>query len=318
MPLELLEDDELAKQFRIEYGGGCENLLLEQKDLWHCVCGAVNRQEEGNCHKCGKALSELQAIDMEGLRVKKDERLARERAEAEVARKEAEIAVAKTKKIGMISAIAVTILVVVVVAANAITGMVKENNAYKDALALMDGGQYEEAIAVFQTTEGYKDSVAQIAICHYSAAEEALVNGDATHAAMHFGAADYSDSKARSMELWNEIAVRETISAGWAHTVGLKSDGTVVAVGDNEDGQCNVSGWTDIVAISAGGHHTVGLNSDGTVVAVGSNKYGQCDVSDWTDIVAISVGFGRTFGLKADGTMVAAQMWFLTNGRISC
>ena len=40
----------------------------------------------------------------------------------------------------------------------------------------------------------------------------------------------------------------------------------------------------DIVEIAAGSHHTVGLKSDGTVVAVGLNNYGQCDVTDWTDI----------------------------------
>lgn len=33
--------------------------------------------------------------------------------------------------------------------------------------------------------------------------------------------------------------------------------------------------------ITAGSHHTIGLKSDGTVVAVGDNEYGQCDVSDW-------------------------------------
>jgi alpha-tubulin suppressor-like RCC1 family protein len=32
------------------------------------------------------------------------------------------------------------------------------------------------------------------------------------------------------------------IAAGWDYTVGVKSDGTVVAVGDNEVGQCNVGG----------------------------------------------------------------------------
>ena len=58
----------------------------------------------------------------------------------------------------------------------------------------------------------------------------------------------------------------------------------VVATGENEDGQCDVSGWRDIVAVSAGFGHTVGLKSDGTVVAAGKNEYGQCDVSDWTDI----------------------------------
>ena len=36
------------------------------------------------------------------------------------------------------------------------------------------------------------------------------------------------------------------ISCGESHTVGLKADGSIVAVGDNESGQCNVSGWKDI------------------------------------------------------------------------
>ena len=71
------------------------------------------------------------------------------------------------------------------------------------------------------------------------------------------------------------------ISADGYRTVGLKKDGTVVAIGYNDDGQCNVSGWKDIVAISAGYYHTVGLKKDGTVVAVGLNDYGQCDVDVW-------------------------------------
>jgi alpha-tubulin suppressor-like RCC1 family protein len=33
------------------------------------------------------------------------------------------------------------------------------------------------------------------------------------------------------------------VAAGECHTVGLKSDGTVVAVGGNDDGQCDVGGW---------------------------------------------------------------------------
>ena len=74
------------------------------------------------------------------------------------------------------------------------------------------------------------------------------------------------------------------VSAVCVHTVGLKSDGTAVAVGYNYEGPCSVSAWTDIVAVSAGYAYTVGLKSDGTVVAVGSNNHSQCDVSDWTNI----------------------------------
>lgn len=96
-----------------------------------------------------------------------------------------------------------------------------------------------------------------------------------------------------------------SVEAGGLHTVGLKGDGTAVAVGYNDDGQCDISGWSDLVSVSAGHHHTVGLKSDGTVVAVGANTYGQCNVSGWTDIVAISAGWDHTVGLKADGTVVA-------------
>ena len=97
-----------------------------------------------------------------------------------------------------------------------------------------------------------------------------------------------------------------TISAGRATTAGLKNDGTVLAVGNNENGQCNILDWADIVAVSAGSSHTVGLKPDGTVVAVGSNAYGQCDISDWTDIIAVAAGGNHTVGLCLDGTVVAA------------
>ena len=58
----------------------------------------------------------------------------------------------------------------------------------------------------------------------------------------------------------------------------------MVAAGSNEYGQCDVEEWTDIAAVAAGGWHTVGLKSDGTVVAAGSNGDGQCDVEEWRNI----------------------------------
>ncbi len=99
--------------------------------------------------------------------------------------------------------------------------------------------------------------------------------------------------------------VKNIISARGSHTVGVNSDGTVVADGDNGCGQCNVSDWTEIVAVSAGGHHTAGLKKDGTVVAVGKNEEGQCDVKSWRNIVSVSAGGHHTVGLKKDGTVVA-------------
>ena len=140
----------------------------------------------------------------------------------------------------------------------------------------------------------------------YKNAQEYEQNGEIAKAAIAYEkVGNFMDAHEKSFALWDEAAVRETISAGAHHTVGLKSDGTVVAVGVTYSGQCDVSEWTDIVAISAGASHTVGLKSDGTVVAVGDNEVGQCDVSEWTDIVAISAGSSHTVGLKSDGTVVA-------------
>jgi alpha-tubulin suppressor-like RCC1 family protein len=58
------------------------------------------------------------------------------------------------------------------------------------------------------------------------------------------------------------LAVQPQVAAGEAHTIGVKSDGTVVAVGANSGGQINVGSWTDIVDVAAGGVHTVGVKSD--------------------------------------------------------
>ena len=75
------------------------------------------------------------------------------------------------------------------------------------------------------------------------------------------------------------------VSAGSSHTLGLKTDGTVVAAGFNANGQCDVSDWQDIIAVSAGESHTIGLRQDGAVVAAGSNYYNQCGVSTWKNII---------------------------------
>ena len=98
------------------------------------------------------------------------------------------------------------------------------------------------------------------------------------------------------------------IAAGGFHTVGVKEDGRVIAIGDNGRGQCKVSDWNDITAVAAAGGalgYTVGLKSDRNAVAVGFAKKGQCDVSSWRDIIAVSAGWDHTVGLKANRTVVA-------------
>jgi len=100
---------------------------------------------------------------------------------------------------------------------------------------------------------------------------------------------------------------RGCISAGSTHTVGLRKDSTVVAVGENDDGQCDVESWRDIVAIFASDCHTVGLRLNGTVVAVGGSSYYFYDISDvekWRDIHTIAVGLVHVVGIKKSNTVV--------------
>ena len=92
------------------------------------------------------------------------------------------------------------------------------------------------------------------------------------------------------------------------YTVGIKSNGTVVAVGNNNYGSCNVSAWGSIVSVACGDYHTAGLLSDGRCVAVGVQSgydWGQRNVTGWRNIVAVACGSGHTVGLKSDGTVVA-------------
>ena len=42
------------------------------------------------------------------------------------------------------------------------------------------------------------------------------------------------------------------IAAGVGHTVAVKNDGSVVATGRNDYGQCNVESWQNIISVAAG------------------------------------------------------------------
>jgi Regulator of Chromosome Condensation (RCC1) repeat protein len=101
------------------------------------------------------------------------------------------------------------------------------------------------------------------------------------------------------------LAVQPMVAAGCFHTVGLKSDGTVVAAGGDGSGECDVSSWTKIVQVASSDAATVGVKSDGTVVAVGWNIEGRLNVDSWTGIVQVATTWGHTVGLKSDGTVVA-------------
>jgi murein DD-endopeptidase MepM/ murein hydrolase activator NlpD len=82
---------------------------------------------------------------------------------------------------------------------------------------------------------------------------------------------------------------------------------SVVAWGRNEFDLGNVpSPNTRFVDVAGGYAHSLGLKTDGSIVAWGANNFGQTDVpSPNTGFVAVAAGDSHSLGLKDDGSIVA-------------
>jgi alpha-tubulin suppressor-like RCC1 family protein len=66
-----------------------------------------------------------------------------------------------------------------------------------------------------------------------------------------------------------------SISAGWAHNLALRADGSVVAWGDNSHGQTTLPpSVTNVLAVEAGFYHSMALKADGSVVVWGRDVFG--------------------------------------------
>jgi alpha-tubulin suppressor-like RCC1 family protein len=120
-----------------------------------------------------------------------------------------------------------------------------------------------------------------------------------------------------------------SVSAGYTHTIGLRSDGTLWAWGLNNFGQLGdgtttqrsspvqIGTATIWVSVSAGDDYTIGLRSDGTLWAWGRNNYGllgdgtntgrnsPVQIGTATNWVRASAGGDHTIGLRSDGTVWA-------------
>lgn len=102
---------------------------------------------------------------------------------------------------------------------------------------------------------------------------------------------------------WSNIIA---VAAGPNHSVGLRADGRVIAVGDNSLGQCNVETWTNIVQISALSAQTIGVTANGIVRSTGENNWNQQLMNFRTGAVMVAAGEHFSIALRPDGTLFHA------------
>lgn len=100
------------------------------------------------------------------------------------------------------------------------------------------------------------------------------------------------------------------IAAGNGYVLGLHADGTVVAIGANEQGQCDVGDWSDIKQLCSDGATTYGLRNHGTVLIAGENESNSAAeaVHHWKNIVQIAASSRYVVGVRSDGTVVKCSL----------
>ncbi len=139
------------------------------------------------------------------------ERIALLEQEVENARRAKEKAAKKKKTFTAVLGCAIVAVIAFVIVYNAV--LVPMRN-YKNAIALFDSGNYDEAATAFEALGDYKDAVEQIDRCHnekrYKEAEVLLNDGKYSDAITAFKAlGDYSDSVERFKECYYCLACSE-------------------------------------------------------------------------------------------------------------
>ena len=89
------------------------------------------------------------------------------------------------------------------------------------------------------------------------------------------------------------------------HNLALKSDGSIVAWGDNTYGQIDVPAGNDFVAIDAGQLHSLALKADGSIVGWGTdgarwyiNDDGRLNIPPGDGFIAIAAGVTHSMAIR--------------------
>ena len=148
-------DEELAEQYRIQYGADCRYAPLTDGELWLCTCGVYNHVDETRCHRCRRSLGALRAINAGSLHRERNQRQENDQSRRERDALNTERDRKKTLRrlaIGVPAALLALVLLLTVPRA------VRNKREYEEASALLELGRYEQAEARFALLGNYRDS----------------------------------------------------------------------------------------------------------------------------------------------------------------
>lgn len=148
-------DKEISAQFAIRYGDDCKFLPQDDRGLWFCACGLVNRNDEAKCHGCRRVYSALKAVNVSSLR---SESLQRQQLEKQLEQEEL-VENAQKKKSAIRWTIAlVPVLAVLIFLVATVPGYMAQKKNYTAAQALLGAGKYDMAQEAFMELGEYADS----------------------------------------------------------------------------------------------------------------------------------------------------------------
>ena len=91
------------------------------------------------------------------------------------------------------------------------------------------------------------------------------------------------------------------VTAGYSHSCGLRTDGTITCWGDNGDGRATAPAG-QYSAVTAGSVHSCGLRTDGTITCWGLNNFGEA-TAPAGQYSAVTAGGLHSCGLRTNGTI---------------
>ncbi|HPR34184.1 MAG TPA: hypothetical protein PKY64_00800 [Anaerolineaceae bacterium] len=186
----------------------------QDQDYWQCCCGRPNPNESTNCHRCKVSKNLVfQTIDLAKIEANLQEKLKRNQ---EIEERQAR----KKKKFLTFGLIGISLAIFIFIFIRVLLPFVR----YNYAINLIDNKKYDQAMVIFESLDGYKQSNDMILEAEYQKANNLLENQQFSEAKEIFRSlGDYKSSSELILEADYLDATRLFSEANYTDAISLFS-----------------------------------------------------------------------------------------------